>query len=130
LTYKSWHESHAKKHQKILDKLSHLSDDEIINYFDFSNMVQFEPDFCPLYKDNKPCHEMENLNCYLCACPNFRVGESKSYCDINSKDGGSMTAPDGYIHQDCSKCLVPHKKEYIKKNFSRDWLEIMSKNFQ
>ncbi len=129
MSYKSWHKSHAKKHQKILEKLSHLSDDEIVDYFDFKNMVQCEPDFCPLYKENKPCHDMKNLNCYLCACPNFRVTESKSYCDINSKDGGSIQSDDGYIHQDCSKCTVPHTKEYVKKHFSRDWLKIMSKNF-
>jgi Zn-finger protein len=130
LTYQSWHQDHAKKHQKILEKLSHLSDDEIIEYFRFSNMVKAEPDFCLLYKENKQCHEMEDLNCYLCACPNFRVGENKSYCSIDSKDGGSIKAPDGFIHQDCSKCTVPHTKEYIKKHFSRDWLKIMWKNFE
>jgi Zn-finger protein len=129
VSYQSWHADHAKKHKKIVDKLSHLSDDELIDYFDFSNMVQKEPDFCPLYKDNKKCHEMEDLNCYLCACPYFRVGESKSYCSIESKDGGIFEAPDGYIHQDCSKCIVPHRKSYVRKHFSRDWLEIMAKNF-
>lgn len=129
MTYRSWHENHAKKHQKLVEKLSHLSDDEMVEYFSFSNMVQKEPDFCLLYKENKPCHEMEDLNCYLCACPNFRVGEQKSYCDINSKDGGSIKAPDGFVHQDCSKCTVPHSKEYVKKHFSRNWLEIMSKSF-
>ena len=130
MSYLSWHESHAKKHKQLLEKLSHLNDDEIVEYFSFSNMVKNEPDFCPLYKENKQCHEMEDLNCYLCACPNFRVGMQKSYCDINSKDGGSIKAPDGYVHQDCSKCTVPHSKEYVKKHFSRDWLEIMSKNFE
>lgn len=129
MSYQSWHQEHALKHKKLLKKLSHLRDDEIIEYFDFHNMVKNEPDFCPLYKDNKKCHDMENLNCYLCACPNFRVGEISSTCAIKSKDGGSITAPDGFIHQDCSKCTVPHSVEYIKKNFNRDWKEIMSKNF-
>jgi Zn-finger protein len=129
LTYQSWHVEHAKKHKKLVEKLAHLSDDELIEYFDFDNMVKYEPDFCLLYKENKKCHDMENLNCYLCACPNFRVGESSSSCSIKSKDGGSMKAPDGFIHQDCSKCTVPHDVEYIKKNFSKDWLEIMANNF-
>ena len=129
MSYQSWHSEHAKKHQKIINKLSHLNDDEIVEYFNFSNMVQNEPDFCPLYKDNKKCHDMEELNCYLCACPNFRVTQTKSYCSIDSKDGGSIEAKDGFIHQDCSKCLVPHEKKYIKKNFSRDWKKIMSKTF-
>lgn len=130
MSYQSWHENHAKKHQKIIEKLSHLSNDEIVEYFNFSNMVQAEPDFCPLYKENKQCHEMENLNCYLCACPNFRVTKTKSHCAINSKDGGSIKANDGFIHQDCSKCLVPHKKDYVKKNFLRDWKDIMSQTFE
>lgn len=129
MSYQSWHQEHGKKHAKILDELTKLSDDEIIEYFSFENMVVSEPDFCPLYKDNKKCHEMENLNCYLCACPNFRVGESSSTCAINSKDGVSIKASNGFVHQDCSKCTVPHKVEYIKKNFSRNWFEIMSKNF-
>lgn len=128
MTYKSWYDSHAIKHKELLEKLSHLSDDEIIDYFDFENMKVNEPDFCPLYKQDKKCHDMEDLNCYLCACPNFRVGENKSYCSINSKYGGSIEAK-GYIHQDCSKCFVPHKKNYVKQNFSRDWLKIMSKVF-
>jgi len=130
LSYRSWHEEHAKRHQSIVKKLSHLSDDEIVEYFSFTNMVKTEPDFCPLYKENKQCHDMKDLNCYLCACPNFRVSSKKSYCDIKSKDGGSIKAPDGFIHQDCSRCTVPHSKEYVKKHFSRDWLEIMSKNFK
>lgn len=130
MSYRSWHKEHAKRHQAILKKLSHLSDDEIVEYFSFTNMVKSEPDFCPLYKENKQCHDMKDLNCYLCACPNFRVSSKKSYCAIDSKDGGSIKAPDGFIHQDCSRCTVPHKKEYVKKHFSRDWLEIMSKNFE
>lgn len=129
MSYKSWHDEHAQKHKKLVDKLSHLSDEELIEYFDFENMVQKEPDFCIMYAKNQKCHDMETLNCYLCACPNFRVGKSSSTCDINSKDGGSITAKDGFIHQDCSKCTVPHKVSYVKKNFNRDWKEIMSKNF-
>ena len=93
-------------------------------------MVQKEPDFCPLYKENKQCHDLEDLNCYLCACPNFRVGESKSHCSIESKYGGSIKAKDGFIHQDCSKCTVPHKKEYVKKHFSRNWEEILKNTFK
>lgn len=129
MTYQSWHQEHALRHKKLMEKLSHLSDDEIIEYFDFDNMVVKEPDFCLLYKENKKCHDLEKLNCYLCACPNFRVGKSSSTCSIQSKDGGSIEASDGFIHQDCSKCTVPHKEEYIKKHFSRDWLQVMKNNF-
>jgi len=129
MSYQSWHEEHAQKHKKLVIKLSHLSDEELIQYFDFDNMVEKESDFCVMYAKNKKCHDMETLNCYLCACPNFRVGQKSSTCDINSKDGGSITSKDGFVHQDCSGCTVPHKVSYVRKNFSRDWKEVMSKNF-
>lgn len=97
-------------------------------------MVQNEPDFCPLYAKNKKCHDMENLNCYLCACPNFRFDDNGfekienrtlfSKCNINSKDGDQFKT-DIAIHQNCTGCTVPHHESYIQKNFSRDWFEIM-----
>lgn len=126
--YKKWFEEHRLKHKKLMQKLIHLSDDEVIEYFRFSNMVEKEPDFCPLYKENKQCHTidgLEEVNCYLCACPNFRVDVKKSFCSIDSKYGGSMVANDGYIHQDCTGCYVPHTRQYVKKHFQRDWGEIM-----
>jgi len=136
VSYEKWFQSHGKKHKEIMQKLTKLRDDEVIVYFRFENMVQKEPDFCPLYKKNKKCHDMEELNCYLCACPNFRFddkGISKkeaktiySTCDINSKDGNIFQTEEA-IHQDCSGCLVPHQEAYIKKYFSRDWFEIMKK---
>ena len=126
--YKSWFEDHAKKHQKIIRKLSHLSNEAIIEYFDFENMLQNEPDFCPLYKTKEKCHNVEKLNCYLCACPLFRVADTKSYCSIDAKEGSSICADDGYIHQDCSKCAIPHSTQYVKKNFSKNWRKIMEKS--
>jgi len=123
--YKQWIKQHSIKHKKIVDKLSNFTDDEIIEYFDFDNMVKNEPNFCPLYKDNKKCHNIEKLNCYLCACPLFRLDTHKSYCQIDSKFGSTIIAKDGFIHQNCSNCVIPHKKSYIKKNFSRSWSYIM-----
>ncbi len=134
MSYSSWFQTHEEKHKAIMEKLTHLSDNEVIAYFRFENMVTKEPDFCPLYKDNKKCHDIETLNCYLCACPNFRFddkGVSKkeekiiySTCNIDSKEGNQYISNDA-IHQDCSGCLVPHHEMYIKKIFSRDWFEIM-----
>jgi len=134
MSYKSWFQSHGKKHSKIVNKLSHLSDSKIIEYFRFENMVKNEPNFCPLYPKNQKCHDIEDLNCYLCACPNFRFDDNGfekiqnqtlfSYCNINSKYGKPFETKDA-IHQNCSDCLIPHHKSYIKKNFSRDWFEIM-----
>ncbi len=134
MSYSSWFHEHGEKHKAIMAKLTHLSPDEVIRYFRFDNMVKNELDFCPLYKDNKKCHDMKALNCYLCACPNFRFKDEGfntrkgktlySTCSISSKEGGQFISEDA-IHQDCSKCAVPHHESYIKRQFSRDWFEMM-----
>lgn len=134
MDYNTWFESHGQKHKNIMAKLEGLSDADVIAYFKFENMVEKEPDFCFLYQENKKCHEMEDLNCYLCACPNFRFdddGFSKeddqvlySTCNIDSKDGAQFVSEDA-VHQDCSECTVPHHEAYIQKHFARDWFEIM-----
>lgn len=134
MTYLQWFNEHGKKHAKIMEKLKDLSDDEVIDYFKFENMVEKENDFCLLYKDNKKCHDYEDLNCYLCACPYFRFdddGISKkddktvySFCSIDSRHGTEFVGDD-YIHQNCTGCIIPHKRRYIKKNFNRNWFEIM-----
>ena len=143
MSYESWFDEHGTKHKKIVDKLvkNNYTKEQIIDYFDFDNMVKNENEFCPLYKDNiagkvnpsgKKCHDMDSLNCYLCACPNFRFNDEGldtynefkilSKCDINN---GEEFTGKGVIHQDCSKCTVPHHKAYVLKNFDYDWKKIM-----
>ncbi len=136
MSYKDWFDQHAKDHAKIVKKLREQGYDEeaVIEYFDFENMCQKEPDFCPLYKDHKKCHDMQQLNCYLCACPNFRFDDDGiqkiddktqySFCGIESKDGKQGVYGDA-IHQDCSGCTVPHHVSYIKKVFKWSWTDIM-----
>jgi len=136
MSYKSWFQSHAQKHKEIVDRLSHLDDNKLIEYFRYENMVKKEPDFCPLYKDNKKCHKIKNLNCYLCACPNFRFNDNGfkkeenrtlfSYCNIESKKGTQYKS-ESAIHQNCVECFIPHNEAFIKKIFSRNWLKIMSR---
>ena len=134
MSYSQWFTEHGKKHKKIIEKLSHLNDNELIEYFKFDNMVKNEPDFCPLYADNKKCHDNEALNCYFCACPNFRFRDNGfekrdkqtlfSTCNINSKEGSQYISEDA-IHQNCAGCFVPHSQSYIKKYFTRDWFDAM-----
>ena len=136
MSYIKWFEKHAQKHKKIVDKLrnKNLTPKEIVEYFRWENMVENEVDFCPLYLQNKKCHDMDELNCYLCACPNFRFDDNglatyngmsiKSKCAINN---GTKLQSRGVIHQDCSSCKVPHYESYILKNFSYDWAGIMSR---
>lgn len=134
MSYKKWFDAHAVKHRVIMDKLSHFSDEEVIAYFRFENMVQHEREFCPLYAENKKCHDTPELNCYLCACPNFRfndagfsVEEGKtlfSTCSIESPDGDRYMS-ESAIHQNCAGCIVPHRESYVRKVFDRNWLTIM-----
>lgn len=134
MSYNQWFQEHAAKHRAIMEKLSALSDQEIIEYFRFENMVQNEREFCPLYADNKKCHDTPELNCYLCACPNFRFNDKGfkqeeektlfSTCSIESPDGDRYIS-ESAIHQNCAGCLVPHRESYIKKVFDRNWLVIM-----
>lgn len=143
MSYTAWFEEQASKHKAVMKRLlaQGLERDEIIAYFDFENMVKNEPGFCPLYKElnaqgemGKKCHDMESLNCYLCACPNFRFSDRGveeregntvySFCAIDSKDGQQALYGDK-IHQDCSRCSVPHHVTYVKKNFDEDWKSIM-----
>jgi hypothetical protein len=137
MTYNDWFEAHAAKHRVIMDKLSHLRDDEVIKYFRFENMVIHESDFCPLYAENKKCHDVAELNCYLCACPHFRFNDEGidkvkdktrySLCSIDSKDGARYEN-DNAIHQNCAGCTVPHDEKFIAKVFDSDWSSIMKKS--
>jgi len=138
MSYKSWFIEHSKKHKEIVRRLktNGFSDEMIVDYFEYENMRENEADFCPLYGENKKCHDIKYLNCYLCACPNFRFSDDGlkisdganiySECAILSKDGVQRNY-NGQIHQDCSDCAVPHEKEYISKNFDSDWLRIMNR---
>ena len=136
MSYTDWFLEHASKHKTVVSKLltKSYTKKQIIDYFDFDSMVVNEPEFCPLYKDNKKCHDMESLNCYLCACPNFRFDDSGiakidsktqfSVCNIESKDGRQGIYGES-IHQDCSKCGVPHHRAYVEKHFDLEWKKAM-----
>jgi len=137
MTYEAWFLTHGEKHRKIMEKLRTLSDEEVIAYFRFENMVEKEPDFCPLYAEKRKCHDIEVLNCYLCACPHFRFNdeglfakEGRTYysrCSIDAKEGKYFVS-DTAVHQDCSDCLLPHRESFIRKVFNRDWFGIMKES--
>ena len=136
MTHKEWFLEHAKRHKAIIDKLltQNFTNEQIIEYFEFSNMLVNEKEFCPLYSENKKCHDIEYLNCYFCACPHFRFSDSGisqesnktkySFCSIDSKDGKLGVYGDA-MHQDCSNCSVPHTKKYVTKHFDLNWNQAM-----
>lgn len=133
--YSSWLKNHEEKCNRITKKLQEegLQKDEVIDYFTYENMQKKELEFCPLYIKNQKCHKIENLNCFLCACPSFRFcdngiikkGEKiqMSTCAISSKYGRFIEV-DNKIHQDCSNCTIPHQKKYIEKFFDFNWSKI------
>jgi len=138
MSYSKWFEQHKIKHKKIVDKLlsKNYTKEQIVDYFLYENMQQNEIDFCPLYAKNKKCHDIDELNCYLCACPNFRFDDNGikqidgktqySFCNIDSKYGRQGIYSEK-IHQDCSGCNIPHGRFFVLKNFDLDWEKIMSK---
>ncbi len=136
MTYSEWFDSHAQKHKNIIDKLlaQNFTQEQIIEYFEFSNMVKHEKEFCLLYETQKKCHDIPYLNCYFCACPHFRFKEDGikkiekktkySFCAIGAK-AGTLVAHGDAIHQDCSGCTIPHTKKYVEKNFDLNWKNSM-----
>lgn len=138
MTYREWFDAHADKHKALMQKLLSRGMDKeaILDYFDFDNMVKMEPDFCPLYAEGKKCHDMEKLNCYLCACPHFRFNDKGlrteegaavySACAIHAKEGVPVRFGDA-IHLDCSACTLPHRRSVIDKLFDTEWERIMAR---
>ncbi len=132
MSYEEWFEAHALKHKQIVDRLvaQGYTQEHIVEYFRWENIKETDVDFCPLFAKNEKCHDMEDLNCYLCGCPNFRFDDDapviKSSCSVNSKNGSTIEV-NGIIHQDCSGCLLPHKERFIHKYFDLDWKKVMGK---
>ena len=136
MNYITWFLDHDNKHRKIVDKLKQdgLSSGQIIDYFEFDNMLAKESDFCLLYAEGKKCHDIAYLNCYMCACPYFRFNDEgvpdgegilvKSQCAIHSSKSDHFVF-EGVAHLDCSRCTVPHTRTFIKNNFDERWQEMM-----
>ena len=132
MKYIDWYKEHLLKHKAIVEQIRGKTKDEIIEYFDYDNMKQKHPYFCPLYASNSKCHDMKKLNCYLCGCPYFRFDddgietkENRVVYSICTKGLGEQSESCNAIHQDCSNCKLPHTKKFISDNFDLDWGLIM-----
>ncbi|MBP7708379.1 hypothetical protein KA107_01740 [Candidatus Pacearchaeota archaeon] len=100
---------------------------------EMSYKVQREknPGDCPLYS-TKPCHgEVLDLNCFLCACPNYlsekkdEQGEFTGGCSVNCKSGKwivNYPSPAGKVWS-CEGCSGFHRgvvvEEYLKTHISQ-----------
>ncbi|MBD3797929.1 MAG: hypothetical protein IE887_09405 [Campylobacterales bacterium] len=133
MTYTYWFSEHSNKHKTIVNSLKYLEKKEIIKYFEYENMQSLHKDFCYLFEQNTKCHDIKNLNCYLCGCPYFRFDDDGLYIDDKGntvysycvKNLGCKFTLNGETHHDCSKCTIPHTKKFISDNFDMDWSMIM-----
>jgi hypothetical protein len=79
-------------------------------YFTYNKLKLSHPNYCPLFKNNKICHNIDKdeMDCYHCYCPyydneyveNDRIGRCKRRRN-NGKYNNNIW--------DCSDCTVMHK---------------------
>jgi len=128
VTYSSWATDHLKSRQAIQHKLEAkgLTPEQVVDYFNYDNMITHEPDFCPLYAQGKKCHDVNYLNCYLCACPHFNYSDDSLYqkgtksifseCTINSRFASEFEYENN-VHCNCAACTIPHTKKAALKAY-------------
>ena len=129
MTYSEWQTENSAKRSKLQRKLESwgLNQKQVISYFNYDNMRVNQPDYCGLYKTNSKCHQMDNLNCYLCACPHFVIhnpplpagkNELHSTCSISSRFAETFTT-DNSSHCDCTNCTIPHTEKAALANYEQ-----------
>ena len=104
----------------------------IVQESGFQSRAKKVPTFdnCPYLMMNQPCHpEIQDLNCFLCPCPNYESDRLEGGCKVDSKRGKFTfheSLPAGKVW-DCSDCNVSHSskevKEYLRANFEEIKLE-------
>ncbi|OGJ16329.1 hypothetical protein A3K74_01910 [Candidatus Pacearchaeota archaeon RBG_13_33_26] len=109
---------------EVADKMHELAKniiteriDELIKEWNFENRKS-NADECICYQQGKKCHDIKNLNCFFCYCPNYDTSVKEGRCFINSPKAKYIDNHNGKI-LDCSDCDFPHKPENIKKLLTR-----------
>jgi len=95
--------------------------DILLDEWDFEERKNKHPEECVCYR-GKPCHDIKELNCFFCYCPNYDLSVKEERCNINSPKGKYFNAPSGKI-LDCSDCDFPHKKENAKKILMKQYID-------
>jgi len=126
-----WEDNHFSEIVKELKSeniaISYENIPKIIEAMSFDRRSKRNPEKCPYYQKNppSPCHKIDDLNCFLCACPNYNSKELEGGCLINSKKGEWFyykSLPAGRVW-DCSNCNVNHSKRevenYLMKNIEK-----------
>jgi len=125
-----WEAEHKKRILQELKqsniKLTLENIPKIIHETSFKIRSKKYPDACPYYQSEHSCHpEIKDLNCFLCACPQYDSSKLEGGCKINSKKGKyhkHQNLPKGKIW-DCSDCNTYHTpisvKKYLEKKFKK-----------
>jgi Zn-finger protein len=104
-------------HEKAKDIIEKRID-TLIDEWDFEIRKKNNLSECVCYKQNKKCHDVQDLNCLFCFCPNYDRSVKEGKCKINSPKGKYIDNHEGKI-LDCSDCDFPHSKEVVKKILMR-----------
>jgi len=99
---------------------------KIIEYMSFKERSKRNPERCTLYVRGISCHpKVKDLNCLLCACPQYDSSREEGGCRINCARGfcySSKFHPDIRVW-DCSNCKAYHRPDsvrlFLEKNIDR-----------
>lgn len=128
-------ESHVERVINEMIKEFNLCDidgsiERIIKKFNFSKRSKEHPEECPCYT-TEPCHDMdeEELNCFLCYCPEYDKSKPEGGCKLNNPEGKGFFfgRPGNKISEeiwDCSNCTYPNREETVEK-----YLQIFVDNY-
>ncbi|MDD5192421.1 MAG: cysteine-rich small domain-containing protein [Candidatus Nanoarchaeia archaeon] len=89
----------------------------IIRKTDFKIRSKEHPEKCKCYQTQIPCHDLENLNCFLCGCPEYLSESPTGGCNLNSNLGEYIPydkSPEGKLWA-CDGCTYPHHPENVEK---------------
>lgn len=93
--------------------------EKTLSEYRYDNRKKSHPAECPLYSMDVKCHNLENLNCYLCYCPFYDAKKQEGGClKDNPYSKGKWfehpNLPKGQIW-DCSDCNYPHIEKNIRE---------------
>ena len=117
-----WEEHHKKEILKELKQagieLTIQNIPRIINETSFKVRSKKYPEKCPYYKHSYSCHpEIKDLNCFLCACPQYISESEQGGCKIDNINGKWQYhnhLPKRRVW-DCSDCKAYHHPKEVEK---------------
>ena len=98
--------------------LTEINSPVIISETSFQIRSKKHSEQCPYYAQEKPCHDIKDLNCFLCVCPEYHSDMDEGGCRINNQSG-KWHSPYPYSKSgkvwDCSDCSFPHFQAHIEQ---------------